>query len=230
MAIQQSALRAARPFDLAGRVEGRRLWTISGIVTIIGALVVAGISFAILLGLTPVAHDVRATQVIIGVNLVFVLLLVGLIGRETFRIIMARRRRKAASRLHVRIVTIIGALVVAGISFAILLGLTPVAPDVRATQVIIGVNLVFVLLLVGLIGRETFRIIMARRRRKAASRLHVRIVTMFALVAAIPAPLGIGRVALSDSGTVSGFLCESHALEGAADITHFGGWRAYMAR
>ena len=105
MAVQQSALRAARPFDLAGRVEGRRLWTISGIVTIIGALVVAGISFAILLGLTPVAPDVRATQVIIGVNLVFVLLLVGLIGRETFRIIMARRRRKAASRLHVRIVT-----------------------------------------------------------------------------------------------------------------------------
>ncbi|MCB1332616.1 MAG: allophanate hydrolase [Roseivivax sp.] len=51
-----------------------------------------------------------------------------------------------------------------------------------------------------------------------------------AFVAAIPAPLGIGRVALSDSGTVSGFLCESHALEGAADITHFGGWRAYMAR
>ena len=126
MAIQQSALRAARPFDLAGRVEGRRLWTISGIVTIIGALVVAGISFAILLGLTPVAPDVRATQVIIGVNLVFVLLLVGLIGRETFRIIMARRRRKAASRLHVRIVTMfalvaaIPALVVAVIASVVL--------------------------------------------------------------------------------------------------------------
>ena len=38
-----------------------------------------------------------------------------------------------------------------------------------------------------MIGRELRRIYVARRRGKAASRLHVRIVTMFALVAAIPA-------------------------------------------
>ena len=43
------------------------------------------------------------------------------------------------------------------------------------------------LLLIGLIGRELRRIYVARRRGKAASRLHVRIVTMFSLVAAIPA-------------------------------------------
>ena len=42
-------------------------------------------------------------------------------------------------------------------------------------------------LLIGLIGRELHRIYVARRRGKAASRLHVRIVTMFSLVAAIPA-------------------------------------------
>jgi allophanate hydrolase len=28
---------------------------------------------------------------------------------------------------------------------------------------------------------------------------------------------------------VSGFLCESHAVEGARDITAFGGWRAWRA-
>jgi two-component system nitrogen regulation sensor histidine kinase NtrY len=46
-----------------------------------------------------------------------------------------------------------------------------------------------VLTLIALIGREVHRIYVARRRGKAASRLHVRIVTMFSLVAAIPAIL-----------------------------------------
>jgi len=47
--------------------------------------------------------------------------------------------------------------------------------------------------------------------------------------AAIPAPLGIGKIALEDGSAVSGFLCEAHALEGAKEITAFGGWRAYLA-
>lgn len=46
--------------------------------------------------------------------------------------------------------------------------------------------------------------------------------------AAIPAPLGIGKVLLEDGSAVSCFLCEGWAIEGAAEITHLGGWRAYM--
>ena len=34
---------------------------------------------------------------------------------------------------------------------------------------------------------------------------------------------------LDDGRFVHGFLCESHALAGARDISHFGGWRAYLA-
>lgn len=49
------------------------------------------------------------------------------------------------------------------------------------------------------------------------------------LVAAVPAPLSIGRLALADGGEVSGFLCEAHAVEAAQDITHAGGWRAHVA-
>lgn len=45
----------------------------------------------------------------------------------------------------------------------------------------------------------------------------------------IPAPLGLGTVALADGSDVLGFLCESHATAGAEDITELGGWRAYMA-
>jgi allophanate hydrolase len=51
-----------------------------------------------------------------------------------------------------------------------------------------------------------------------------------AFVAAIPPPLGIGTVALADGTDVAGFLCESYAVAGAADITAFGGWVAYLGR
>ena len=50
-----------------------------------------------------------------------------------------------------------------------------------------------------------------------------------AFVAAIPAPLGVGKVTLEDGAQVTGFLCEAHALAGAEEITRFGGWRAYRA-
>ncbi|MBV8577767.1 MAG: allophanate hydrolase [Acetobacteraceae bacterium] len=48
-------------------------------------------------------------------------------------------------------------------------------------------------------------------------------------VAAIPAPMGIGRVLLEGDRAVPGFLCEAYALEGAEDITRFGSWRRYAA-
>jgi allophanate hydrolase len=48
-------------------------------------------------------------------------------------------------------------------------------------------------------------------------------------LALIPAPLGLGSVELADGRRVHGFLCESHAVAGARDITAFGGWRAYLA-
>ncbi|MFT3736112.1 MAG: allophanate hydrolase [Rhodocyclaceae bacterium] len=48
-------------------------------------------------------------------------------------------------------------------------------------------------------------------------------------VSRIPAPLGIGSVVLEDGEVVKGFLCESVALQGAQDISGFGGWRAYVA-
>lgn len=48
-------------------------------------------------------------------------------------------------------------------------------------------------------------------------------------VAGIPSPLGIGTVALEDGTHVQGFVCEAHATAQAQDITHRGGWRAYLA-
>jgi allophanate hydrolase len=48
-------------------------------------------------------------------------------------------------------------------------------------------------------------------------------------VAAIPAPLCVGTVRLADGTQAKGFLVEPAGLEGAEDISGFGGWRAYMA-
>ncbi|MFW8643389.1 allophanate hydrolase-related protein [Rhizobium beringeri] len=46
-------------------------------------------------------------------------------------------------------------------------------------------------------------------------------------IARIPAPLGVGKLALEDGSEVTGFLCESTAIDGQPDITAYGGWRAY---
>ncbi|MBA1275394.1 allophanate hydrolase [Stutzerimonas azotifigens] len=44
----------------------------------------------------------------------------------------------------------------------------------------------------------------------------------------IPAPLGLGKVQLADGRWETGFICEPYGLDGAQDITGFGGWRAYI--
>ena len=94
------------------------------------------------------------------------------------------------------------ALIVSVVSFVILMGLTGIEPDSTTTLVLIVVNAFFIALLALLIGREARRILLARRHGKAAARLHVRIVALFSLVAAIPAIL----VAIVASITLDGGL------------------------
>jgi allophanate hydrolase len=48
-------------------------------------------------------------------------------------------------------------------------------------------------------------------------------------VAAIPRPLSVGTIRLADGRDVKGFIVEPAAVNGARDISSFGGWRAYMA-
>lgn len=49
-------------------------------------------------------------------------------------------------------------------------------------------------------------------------------------VAEVPPPLAIGTVELDDGTSVKGFVAEPRALDGAEEITHHGGWRAFMAQ
>ncbi len=48
-------------------------------------------------------------------------------------------------------------------------------------------------------------------------------------VAEIPAPLGIGSVELASGDWVKGFICEPWGIEGAKDVSQFGGWKNYLA-
>ncbi|BEM42204.1 allophanate hydrolase [Serratia marcescens] len=72
---------------------------------------------------------------------------------------------------------------------------------------------------------------LARAAQGAAIRLElwdIPLARFGEFVAEIPAPLGIGTLLLADGRRVKGFICEAWALEGATDITEFGGWRDYL--
>jgi hypothetical protein len=49
-------------------------------------------------------------------------------------------------------------------------------------------------------------------------------------VSRIPAPLGIGTLHLDGGEVAKGFLVEAVAVDGANDISHFGGWRAFATQ
>jgi len=81
------------------------------------------------------------------------------------------------------------ALISAFLTFVVLTGLTPIVPT---HQVVIGfllINAASILLLLLIIGREIWLVIQARRRGRAAARLHVQIVALFSVIAVLPAVL-----------------------------------------
>jgi allophanate hydrolase len=49
------------------------------------------------------------------------------------------------------------------------------------------------------------------------------------LLDTLPAPLGLGPVALDDGTSVAGFLAAEHGVHDATDITAAGGWRAALS-
>ena len=81
------------------------------------------------------------------------------------------------------------ALLTALASFAILMGVTPVQPEGLVVPAVMVVNGLFVAVLGWLIGRELWSLFVALRSGRAASQLHVRLVALFSVVAAVPAIL-----------------------------------------
>ena len=81
------------------------------------------------------------------------------------------------------------ALLSATATFLVLSGLTPIAPVHEVVVKLLLGNAATGLLLLAIIGREVWIVVQARRRGYAGSRLHVQIVGLFAVIAAVPTVL-----------------------------------------
>jgi two-component system nitrogen regulation sensor histidine kinase NtrY len=81
------------------------------------------------------------------------------------------------------------ALLSATATFLVLAGLTPIAPVHEVVVELLLGNAITGLLLLGIIGGEVWKVVQARRRGRAGSRLHVQIVGLFAVIAAVPTVL-----------------------------------------
>ncbi|MDA9523994.1 ATPase [Bradyrhizobium sp. CCBAU 11434] len=81
------------------------------------------------------------------------------------------------------------ALLSALLTFLVLTGLTSIEPTREVVSSFLAINAGTILLLIGIIVREVWQMIQARRRGRAAARLHVQIVSLFSIVAVLPAVL-----------------------------------------
>ncbi|MEX2127971.1 MAG: PAS domain-containing sensor histidine kinase [Xanthobacteraceae bacterium] len=81
------------------------------------------------------------------------------------------------------------ALVSALVTFLILTGLTPVVPTHNVVVSVLLANAAVAVVLLGVLAWEFVGLVRARRRGRAAARLHVRIALLFGVVAIVPAIL-----------------------------------------
>ena len=81
------------------------------------------------------------------------------------------------------------ALLSALMTFMVLSGLTPIEPTEHVVYSFLLINAATILLLVGIIVREIWQVVQARRRGRAAARLHIQIVSLFSVIAVLPSVL-----------------------------------------
>jgi two-component system, NtrC family, nitrogen regulation sensor histidine kinase NtrY len=81
------------------------------------------------------------------------------------------------------------ALLSAFLTFVVLTGLTPIEPTREVVVSFLLINAAIILVLIGIITREVWQVVQARRRGRAAARLHVQIVSLFSVIAVLPAVL-----------------------------------------
>jgi two-component system, NtrC family, nitrogen regulation sensor histidine kinase NtrY len=98
-------------------------------------------------------------------------------------------RRGFSFRRWLAPVAVALALLSAFLTFMVLTGLTPIEPTRQVVRTFLMINAATILLLVGIIVREVWQVVQARRRGRAAARLHVQIVSLFSIIAVLPAVL-----------------------------------------
>ena len=131
-----------------------------------------------------------------------------------------KRPRRITAKLGPAAVVL--ALVVALTSVAIFADYTPVAPTSYVIAGLIAANLFCILLLFVLVVAEAWSLIAAFRARVAGARLHIRIVSLFSIIAVVPAILMavIGSITLERSlnpafmRDVPGFIWQATGVAG----------------
>src|ERR1700716_517444 len=100
-----SAETSAAPFDPSlVESKGRPLWRLVAPFAVALALLSAFLTFVVLTGLTPIEPTRDVVYSFLLINAATILLLVGIIVGEVWKVLQARRRRPAAGRPHVQIV------------------------------------------------------------------------------------------------------------------------------
>jgi two-component system nitrogen regulation sensor histidine kinase NtrY len=109
-------------------------------------------------------------------------------------------------------IAIVLALLSAFLTFVVLTNLTPIVPTEQVVLSLLLVNAATILLLVGIIARELWRIVQARRSGRAAARLHVRIIALFSVIAAVPAILVSVAATVTLGRGLDDLLSQTHSL------------------
>jgi two-component system nitrogen regulation sensor histidine kinase NtrY len=107
---------------------------------------------------------------------------------ETFDPSLVEPRRRPLRRALAPIAVVLS-MISAFLTFVVLNGLTPIAPTPKVVVTFLLINAAAVALLVGIIVAEVWQVVQARRRGRAAAKLHVQIVSLFSVIAVIPAVL-----------------------------------------
>ncbi|HEX8809228.1 MAG TPA: HAMP domain-containing protein, partial [Xanthobacteraceae bacterium] len=198
-----STVEQVAPYDPAASAPTPASARLIGPITDSIALFLAALTLLVLSGVTPIA-PVKALATAIdllnwliyggasvavtpatAISVALALLLVGNIVADCLLLLAPT---PISSRLTGAIALGL-ALLWATATFLVLGGLTWIAPvDEVVKQLLLG-NAVTGILLLAIIGREVWVVIQGRRRGRAGSRLHVQIVGLFAVIAAVPTVL-----------------------------------------
>ncbi|MGJ4928644.1 ATP-binding protein [Bradyrhizobium sp. HKCCYLS2038] len=145
-------------------------------------------------------------------------------------------RRRWTWRTWLAPVAVAVALSSGFLTFIVLVGLSPIEPTTEVVKTFYLIDAGTILILVGIIIREVWQVVQARRRGRAAARLHVQIVSLFSVIAVLPAVLvavvanvtidrgldrlfsGPAKVAIQNSLTIARAYMQEHAQFIRGDI------------
>ncbi|MBU2532357.1 MAG: PAS domain-containing sensor histidine kinase, partial [Alphaproteobacteria bacterium] len=88
---------------------------------------------------------------------------------------------------YIGLITVSLASVSALATYLILTGLTPIVPRNSVVVTVLFINVVLIIAMIVVIALQVGRLLRAWRHKVAGSRLHVRIVALFSIIAALPA-------------------------------------------